>query len=74
MTYQINADFSQLIVVRTNDMEWQKGPAPGIWRKRLELVGELEAGRVTSLVRFDPGATQKARTTLPGPSKAARCL
>ena len=56
MTNQINADFSQSIVVQTNDMEWQKSPAPGIWRKRLELVGETEAGRVTSLVRFDPGA------------------
>ena len=56
MTDQINADFSRSVVVQTNDMEWRQGPAPGIWRKRLELVGEAEAGRVTSVVRFDPGA------------------
>ncbi len=56
MTDQINADFSRSVVVRTDEMEWREGPAPGIWRKRLELAGEAEAGRVTSLVRFDPGA------------------
>ena len=56
MTDQINADFSRSVVVRTNDMEWRPGPTPGIWRKRLELVGEGETRRITSVVRFDPGA------------------
>ena len=56
MTDQINADFSRYVVTQTNDMEWRQSPAPGIWRKRLEHVGEAEAGRVTSVVRFDPGA------------------
>tara|TARA_B100000029_G_scaffold402107_1_gene401494 strand:+ start:271 stop:945 length:675 start_codon:yes stop_codon:yes gene_type:complete len=56
MSDQINADFSQFVVVQTNDMEWQQSPTPGIWRKRLELLGEVESGHVTSLVRFDPGA------------------
>lgn len=56
MTDQINADFSQFAVVHTNDVEWQQSPTAGIWRKRLELAGEVESGRVTSLVRFDPGA------------------
>ena len=56
MSDQINADFSQFVVVQTNDMDWQQSPTPGIWRKRLELLGEVETGHVTSLVRFDPGA------------------
>ena len=56
MSDQINADFSQFAVVHTNDVEWQQSPTAGIWRKRLELSGEVESGRVTSLVRFDPGA------------------
>ena len=56
MTERINADFSRSAIVRTNGMEWRPSPASGVWRKRLELVGEAEAGRVTSVVRFDPGA------------------
>lgn len=56
MSDQINTDFSKFAVAHTNDMEWQQSPTAGIWRKRLELNGEIESGRVTSLVRFDPGA------------------
>lgn len=56
MTERINADFSRSAIMRTNGMEWWPSPARGVWRKRLELVGEAEAGRVTSVVRFDPGA------------------
>lgn len=56
MTERINADFSRSAIIRTNGMEWRPSPARGVWRKRLELVGEAEAGRVTSIVRFDPGA------------------
>lgn len=56
MSDQINADFSKLATVHTDEVEWQKSPVEGIWRKRLELSGAAESGRVTSLVRFDPGA------------------
>lgn len=56
MSDQINADFSKLATVHTDEIEWQQSPAEGIWRKRLELSGSAECGRVTSLVRFDPGA------------------
>ena len=44
------------VVRRTADMDWQPSPVAGVWRKRLELAGAVEAGRVTSVVRFDPGA------------------
>ncbi|MGF1480137.1 MAG: cupin domain-containing protein [Cyanophyceae cyanobacterium] len=43
-------------VVDTQTMEWQPSPSPGVWRKRLELSGEVESGRVTSVVRFAPGS------------------
>ena len=56
MTERINADFSRSAIARTNEMEWRPSPARGVWRKRLELVREAEADRVTSVVRFDPGA------------------
>lgn len=37
-------------------MDWQPSPSPTVWRKRLELSGPAEAGRVTSIVRYDPNS------------------
>ncbi|MDJ0942499.1 MAG: cupin domain-containing protein [Kiloniellales bacterium] len=51
--HEINGDLSKLAVVHTADMEWQASPSPSVWRKRLDLSGPLEAGRVTSVVRYD---------------------
>jgi len=51
---EVNADFSRPARMRSSAMPWQRSPAPGVWRKRLELVGEAERGRVTSLVRYAP--------------------
>lgn len=42
--------------IDTTTLPWQPSPAIGVWRKRLLHVGPAEHGRVTSLVRFDPGA------------------
>jgi anti-sigma factor ChrR (cupin superfamily) len=53
---ELNADFSKSVVVATAAMDWQRSPAPGVWRKRLELQGATECGRVTSIVRYDPGS------------------
>ena len=44
------------LIVDSSSVPWQPSPAPGVWRKRLWHVGPAETGRVTSLVRFDPGA------------------
>jgi len=38
-------------------MGWQASPSPTVWRKRLELIGPAESGRVTSIVRYDPGSS-----------------
>ena len=53
---ELNADFSQLARADTAAMEWQASPSPSVWRKRLDLVGEAEAGRVTSVVRYEAGS------------------
>ncbi len=53
---ELNSDYSKPVVVRTAAMEWQFSPGAGVWRKRLELRGGAESGRVTSLVRYDPGS------------------
>ena len=52
----LNSNFSKPAVVRTAAMEWQSSPGAGVWRKRLELHGGAESGRVTSIVRYDPGS------------------
>jgi anti-sigma factor ChrR (cupin superfamily) len=38
-------------------MEWEPSPSRTVWRKRLELVGPAEAGRVTSVVRYLPDSS-----------------
>ena len=52
-TVQVNADLSARAVVHTADMAWQPSPSATVWRKRLYLDGPPEAGRVTSIVRYD---------------------
>ena len=53
---QLNADFSKGAFADTAAMDWQASPASGVWRKRLELSGGVESGRVTSVVRYDAGS------------------
>ena len=38
-------------------MQWQASPSATVLRKRLELDGPKESGRVTSVVRYLPGST-----------------
>ena len=54
MSDGLNKDFSERVVVRTEEMPWQASPSPKVWRKRLDLTGDAEASRVTSVVRYDP--------------------
>lgn len=56
MTDQIslNADMATRVVIETGAMDWQPSPSHTVWRKRLHLDGPAEAGRVTSIVRYDP--------------------
>lgn len=42
----------RLEVAHTDELPWAVAPVPNVWRKRLELAGPPEAGRVTSLVRY----------------------
>jgi anti-sigma factor ChrR (cupin superfamily) len=43
-------------LVHTDEMAWEASPSPGVLRKRLEQWGPPEAGRVTSLVRYEAGS------------------
>lgn len=45
---------ADIVIVHTASLDWQASPSPSVWRKRLELHGPQEAGRVTSVVRYEP--------------------
>jgi anti-sigma factor ChrR (cupin superfamily) len=49
----LNLDFSQRVVIDTNQMDWSPSPKPGVWRKPLARE-DAERGHATSLVKYDP--------------------
>lgn len=53
---ELNSDYSVRVVVDTSELEWVESPSKGVWRRRLELSGDAEQGRVTSVVRYEPGS------------------
>jgi len=52
----INGDLSVRVAVDTSLMQWTPSPSGTVWRKRVHLVGPVEAGQVTSVVRYEPGS------------------
>ncbi|MGH1371749.1 MAG: cupin domain-containing protein [Cellvibrionaceae bacterium] len=52
----INMDFTQSVVINTNDSEWVASPKPGVWRKPLARE-DAERGHATSIVRYEAGAS-----------------
>lgn len=53
----LNGDLSARAVAETGRMTWAGSPGAGVLRKRLHLVGDAESGQVTSVVRYEPGAS-----------------
>ncbi len=52
----VNADFTQRIVLATDDMPWIPSPQAGVERRMLDRIGG-EVARATSLVRYTPAST-----------------
>ena len=52
----LRADVTRREVVHTASLAWTPSPALGVERKRLERLGPIEAGMVTSVVRYAPGS------------------
>lgn len=50
---EINADFSQRVVVHAAGLPWTPSPTPGVERRMLDRIGG-EVARATSLVRYAP--------------------
>jgi anti-sigma factor ChrR (cupin superfamily) len=53
----LNADLAVRVAVDTQDMEWAPSPGGHVLRKRVHLAGPAESGQVTSVVRYQPGAS-----------------
>ena len=52
---KVNADFSQRVVVHSEQLEWQSSPMHGVERRPLDRVGG-EVARATTIVKYAPGS------------------
>jgi anti-sigma factor ChrR (cupin superfamily) len=51
----VNADFSQRVVIATDELPWVASPQAGVERRPLDRIGG-EVARATSLVRYAPAS------------------
>ena len=51
----INADYSNRVVINHHDLPWTPSPESGIERRMLERLGD-EVAKATSIVRYEPGS------------------
>ena len=52
---ELNADFTQRVVMHADQIEWRGSPTAGVSRRMLDRIGD-EVARATSIVRYDPGS------------------
>ena len=53
----LNGDLAVRVALDTQAMDWIASPGGHVSRKRVHRVGPAESGQVTSIVRYEPGAT-----------------
>jgi anti-sigma factor ChrR (cupin superfamily) len=53
----INGNLRKRAHADTASMPWTASPSGTVWRKRVHLVGPVEAGQVTAVVRYEPGSS-----------------
>ncbi|MGC3940119.1 cupin domain-containing protein [Roseobacter sp. EG26] len=58
---ELNADFTQRVVVHSDQMPWQASPMPGVDRRMLDRIGG-EVARATTIVRYAPESQFSAHT------------
>lgn len=51
----LNADFTQRVVIHSDKIDWQASPMPGVDRRMLDRIGG-EVARATTIVRYAPGS------------------
>ena len=60
---EINADADAVICLHTHDMPWQSTSHAGVSEKILERIINPEKGRVTALLKLEPGASLPNRSS-----------
>jgi len=58
---ELNSDFSQRVVVHSEQTDWKSSPMPGVERRMLDRIGG-EVARATTIVRYAPGSKFSAHT------------
>lgn len=58
---ELNADFTQRVLIHTQDIPWKASPMAGVDRRMLDRIGD-EVARATSIVRYAPGSHFSAHT------------
>ena len=58
---ELNADFTQRVLLHSQDIPWKASPMAGVDRRMLDRIGD-EVARATSLVRYAPGSQFSAHT------------
>ena len=58
---ELNADFSQRVVIHSDQLDWIPSPMPGVDRRMLDRIGD-EVARATSIVRYAPNSKFSAHT------------
>ncbi|MEO0929770.1 MAG: cupin domain-containing protein [Pseudomonadota bacterium] len=58
---ELNADFTQRVLIHSEDIPWKPSPMPGVDRRMLDRIGD-EVARATSIVRYAPGSRFSAHT------------
>lgn len=58
---ELNADFTQRVLVQSEDLDWRPSPMAGVDRRMLDRIGG-EVARATSIVRYAPGSAFSAHT------------
>jgi quercetin dioxygenase-like cupin family protein len=51
---ELNADFSQRVLIHADSVPWTPSPTAGVDRRMLDRIGD-EVARATSIVRYAPG-------------------
>jgi len=52
---ELNSDFSQRVVIHSEQTDWKTSPMPGVERRMLDRIGG-EVARATTIVRYAPGS------------------
>ncbi|MEP1613734.1 MAG: cupin domain-containing protein, partial [Roseobacter sp.] len=58
---ELNANFSDRVVVHSDQLDWTPSPMPGVDRRMLDRIGG-EVARATSIVRYAPNSKFSAHT------------